>query len=291
LSLAQALGGPLLQIEARLLLGQITHFLGNHVEAEVQLEEGIAQLRRIKHPQLLGLGLIYLGNVQLSNGRFEIALQTGQECRRVCEESGDLATQIDAQLLQAQSWLHLGKYRQATVIAQKTLSLSQSEPEYINRHGTLPQLFGLLALVRGDVAEAWAQLQVCHDLFGLGLAAAMKAELDTAQQLLVQGIREAVEQKDADDLAMFFMLAAYLQVVQGEPEQAVALLTLAQQNPFVSNSRWFADVVGNRITTVAQNLSPEVIATAQNRGRSLDMWQTAESLLDALIDEDETEHG
>jgi hypothetical protein len=50
-------------------------------------------------------------------------------------------------------------------------------------------------------------------------------------------------------------------------------------------------VVGERVTAVAATLSPTAIAAAQAKGQTLDMWQTAESLLAALTDKDQSGQG
>ena len=70
-----------------------------------------------------------------------------------------------------------------------------------------------------------------------------------------------------------------------QPEKAILLQNLAQKHPFVVNSHWFADVVESRVTAAAANLSPKEVAAAQARGKEMDMWKTAESLLRELEDQ------
>jgi len=50
----------------------------------------------------------------------------------------------------------------------------------------------------------------------------------------------------------------------------------------VANSRWFDDVVGKQIATVAASLPPAAAAAAQERGRSRDLWATVAELLAEL---------
>ena len=47
-------------------------------------------------------------------------------------------------------------------------------------------------------------------------------------------------------------------------------------------SRWFEDRVGRRIATVADGLSPAVLAAAQERGQACDLWQTAQEVMGLL---------
>ena len=67
-----------------------------------------------------------------------------------------------------------------------------------------------------------------------------------------------------------------------QKERAVELWEMAESLPFVSNSQLFADLLGQPMAAVAVALSPQVVAAAQARGRELDWWPTAESLLAEL---------
>jgi len=66
---------------------------------------------------------------------------------------------------------------------------------------------------------------------------------------------------------------------EGEAERAIELYVLASRHPFVANSRWFEDVIGQHIAAVARTLPPQVAATAQERGRGRDLEGTVEKLL------------
>jgi len=66
---------------------------------------------------------------------------------------------------------------------------------------------------------------------------------------------------------------------RSENERAVELHVLEARYPFVANSRWFEDVAGKHITAVAATLPPEVVATAQERGRARDLDATVAELL------------
>jgi len=68
----------------------------------------------------------------------------------------------------------------------------------------------------------------------------------------------------------------------GQIERAVEIYALAAQNPFVASSRWFKDVVGNQISTLAATL-PEAVATAaRERGQARDLDATVIGLLSEL---------
>jgi len=74
-------------------------------------------------------------------------------------------------------------------------------------------------------------------------------------------------------------LASLLLADQDEQERAVELYALAARYPFVVNSRWMEDMFGQQISAVAAILPPEVVATAQKRGQTRDLWLTAVELL------------
>jgi hypothetical protein len=71
---------------------------------------------------------------------------------------------------------------------------------------------------------------------------------------------------------------ALLMAEQGQAERAVEIYALASRYPYVANSRWYEDLVGQRIAAVAATLPPEVVAAAQERGRARDLWTTVEEL-------------
>jgi hypothetical protein len=72
---------------------------------------------------------------------------------------------------------------------------------------------------------------------------------------------------------------ALLLADRGEGERAVQLYTVASRYPIVARSRWFEDVAGRHIATVAASLPPDVAAAAEERGPARDLEATAAELL------------
>ena len=66
------------------------------------------------------------------------------------------------------------------------------------------------------------------------------------------------------------------------PERAVEVWAVAQAQPLVAHSRWFAEVVGRVIAEKAKTLTPEAAAAAQERGQALDFWATAQKVAQEL---------
>jgi hypothetical protein len=75
---------------------------------------------------------------------------------------------------------------------------------------------------------------------------------------------------------------ALLLAADGEKERAVELYALASRYPLVSQSRWFADVVGRQITAAADTLPADQVAVLQEHGRARDLEATVAELLSEL---------
>jgi tetratricopeptide (TPR) repeat protein len=72
---------------------------------------------------------------------------------------------------------------------------------------------------------------------------------------------------------------AFLLIDRDEILKAVELYALVSKQPFVANSIWFEDVYGVYIQTAAASLPPEGVEVAKERGRTLDLMDTARKLL------------
>ena len=68
----------------------------------------------------------------------------------------------------------------------------------------------------------------------------------------------------------------------GNAARAVEVWAVAQAQPLVAHSRWFAEVVGRVIAERAKTLTPEAAAAAQERGQALDFWATAQKVAQEL---------
>ena len=290
LSQARNLDNPMLQIETGLLLGQITHHLGHHVEGESRLQEAVDHLRGLNNHNLLSLGLIYLGWAQLFNGRFAASLWTSREGQQVCHVVGKHFLQREIQVLEAVSLLHLGEYDQCAALVQELISYIDAAPEFRDILGNLIIVSSMLALVKGETAEARDQLMPGENLNQnlnnsrkavLGLTAAFEGETAEAQQNIKEVLLWESRGEDAAALAEIMAELACHFAVEGQIEKAAALYALACKQPYVGNSRFFADVIGQRITAAARSLSPDSLAKVKAQGEILDLWQTAESLLES----------
>ena len=154
------------------------------------------------------------------------------------------------------------------------------------------QALALVAIAQGEYAEAWDLLQrtlailreieqpldAAWAVGSLGIVACVLGELNQARANLAEALRAAAEHKVYPMLLFGLPGTALLLAVEGDAERAVEIYALASRIGFVSNSRWFEDVIGKWIAAVATNLPPDAVAAAQERGRARDLWATAEEL-------------
>ncbi len=77
-------------------------------------------------------------------------------------------------------------------------------------------------------------------------------------------------------------VAALLLADQGAVDRAVEVYACASRYGFVANSRWFEDVAGQQLRTMAASLPTEAVESAEEQGRSRDWDVMAAELLSEL---------
>ena len=91
------------------------------------------------------------------------------------------------------------------------------------------------------------------------------------------------------EFGVYFPLVFGLSVVtlllvdENQIERAVEIYSHAESHPVVGCSRWWRDAVGHEIAQAGSSLSSSVLGAAKARGRSLDLRETAGSLLDEFL--------
>jgi hypothetical protein len=128
--------------------------------------------------------------------------------------------------------------------------------------------------------RAWAQIALAYALYGLD-------RVDEAQKELYQCLQTCVKFRAFLPL---MQLMPIIPVVLADgaddkpKERAIELYALAKSLPFVGNSQLFSDLAGKPMAALMATLSPSLVEAAQVRGRELDWWSTAESLLIELAE-------
>jgi tetratricopeptide (TPR) repeat protein len=159
----------------------------------------------------------------------------------------------------------------------------------------LPQL-GAVALAEGAYALARERYEESLDVWPeepghlsaracLGLAARGLGHRDEAGRHLLAELQWAVERRCFMPLPSTLSGIALLLADGGQAERAVELYALAARYPLVANSRWFEEVAGGEMATVAAQLPSQAAQAARARGQAADLWQAAAECLEILAAE------
>ena len=292
LTISRGLGVQMEIVETQRDLAAILSTIGQMEESDQLLRECVGLCR--KHGDLMGLatGLLYLVDNFIKMGRYRDAFGWIEECISIYEKLGD-KVQL-ARIIRSQGFaqLGLGEYGQAQANFQKSYSLFE-ETGMTWGMGGVKRNFGLLALVAGDFTMARVKLEEsitilrkagARSMFGQTLAALGIVELrlnepGQARQRLAEALLITKELHDSVT-AIFILPCAFLFLVQeGKIDLAQELYALASLYPFFTNTAFIQDLVREPFIALSNEVQPEVVAAAEQRGRQRDLWATIDELL------------
>jgi tetratricopeptide (TPR) repeat protein len=291
------------------MLGHIAVIQGHFEEAEDFRQRAIALCHDIGHQYRLAVNLAELGRAQGWRGRFDQAHARLAEALAQVNEMEFIPLEAWVIALQAMTDLYAGRYEIARVQAETALAKARElEVKMIvdapNMPGSALGVLGWLALVDGRYSEArdlcseslaaytvhgLAPLQehVAWSLVGQALGLYELGNTTEARGYILEALEGALELRSFVQLLhvmptipVFLADTADVQL----KERGVELCALAGSHPFVANSPLFEEIAGKRIAASTAGLSPKVVEAAQERGRALDWWETAEVLLEELRD-------
>jgi tetratricopeptide (TPR) repeat protein len=256
------------------------------------VREAIATARNLDDYGLARMAVRALHTALQNGGRFEEALAVMEEDLASRHDQGMLLAKIDAMRSLVTAERHLGAYDKARFLVETFLPLSKWQFRLESAHREL----GCLALAEGtyDEARDWLQQAlVFYETTGeraardellatLTYAARGRGQHTQAQETLLAALQLTTESRHHNAALQSLPAMALLLLDSDETERAVELYALASRYPYVANSRWFEDIAGREIASAAEKLPPEVVAAAQERGRTRDLWGTVEELLDEL---------
>ena len=287
-------------ILAQILLGELAGIEGRYDEAEQRLLVGIGAAR-LNSSHLLAYGLIKLQKVCFFWGRFEKVAILLAEDQLLNEESGYTWGVVRNSICRGLLHLHEGRYTEPYLEGKKALSLGQKHGldhfvcDALTLMAQAQMAMGNYRLVKEHLREsdglcpsrrAGGQTFVAGNHFYWAIVEAALGQDSAARQHLRSELISAVHRKDELNLANVLAGIAFFQATKNEAGSALEYYTLAQQHPFIANSRWFADVVGKRVAAASATLSSEAALLAATRGETMDMWETAVFLREWLAELD-----
>jgi predicted ATPase/DNA-binding SARP family transcriptional activator len=276
-------------------LGYIARHQGRLEEAEQLQRQSLRLIEKMEDRAGLAGVHMALGTSLEWLGQFSDSIRHYEEGLAVYKDLGYHHAVIESNNSLASAKQHLGWYEQASAHAQMAFTLNENASNQPGIGFTFGYL-GFLALVKGAYLEAQQRLQEGVVIFrrikqqvanGFGLAtlgglACHTHNFQQAQQYLVEPLQIALETRAFFLLHVTLAFVALFLAKQGQAEQAVEIYTLASRFPYVGRSHWFEDVAGRHVAAAAVALPSEVVAAAQEQGRTRDLWATAEELLEKL---------
>jgi DNA-binding CsgD family transcriptional regulator/tetratricopeptide (TPR) repeat protein len=279
--------------ETTVYLGYVATQQGNFEEAEALLRQSLYLFEQLE--QLPGK-LFCLG--ELSNtlswaGKFVAA---GESARQAIKIDRDLGQHPIPWRLNRFTMIniHLGHYAKAKATGIEGLEISRRDG-LSGEIGLALMYLGNTTFVEGDFAEAkrcllesatvWENLKhFLQALLDAILCYVLRAEGDEkmARNYLQSALRSGIESRYIPPIIYCLPAAALLAADDGHPRKAVELYGLAQQFGHIRNSRWFEDVACRELDEVRASLPPDIVYAAEARGREVDVWDTAGSLLREL---------
>ncbi|MEZ4866584.1 MAG: BTAD domain-containing putative transcriptional regulator [Caldilineaceae bacterium] len=272
------------------LLGIVALHQGQLEEAERHQRAALAVVQSIgrvgRHE------LFHLGMTMIRAGRFAEGHAVLTERIRQEDKEGMRGALAAAYVGLGEACLHLGDYPAARNHGELGLEIASIHKS--------PRLMGDTLLLLGQVEfaeshydaafsclqEGIATLRTVGQLGSLGWSLACLAYVARAMRDRPSAQRHLAEALQiAQTTGAFFPLltalpaCALLDLDEHEPVRTLELYALAARYAFVANSCWFAEVAGHPIAAVANQLPLTVVQEAQQKGRTLDLWQTAALLL------------
>jgi len=266
-------------------------------EAERLARESVALARKSDDRFSLALALHYASVCLLILGKWAESLRLGQEAVSIWGELGCRAWFGYTSCFLPFYQLHQGLYEGASDWGQIALKIGREIGSHrVTGHALLS--LGWVSLGEAAYAEALGQLEeavaiyrafeapenLAYTLTGLAITEHHQGNLGQARAVLSEALRTAGVGSRVSNLMVLAGIALLKtdRYVEVDVEQAVELYALVSRYPFVGNSQWWEDVVGQHIMAAAASLPPDVVAAAQERGRARDMEATLRELLDEL---------
>jgi predicted ATPase/DNA-binding SARP family transcriptional activator len=297
LAIRQELGDQRGMADAMMNLGIIAWVQGRLNEAQRLLQKSLGVFRILDDWVRVAQTVKSLGEVLVRRGQFEEGLAVVESSIDIYDDLGFRYGVRGLLPFLAEAKLHIGRYGEARADARQGASYSDRY-KHLWGVGFANFVQGLAVLAQGAHGEAQALFQGAVAAFDgvrqrenrgwalgpLGLAAREAGDMPLARQCVAEALQIGVDLEVFMPAMYGLPVAALLLADQGALERAVEVYACASRYEFVSKSRWFEDMIGRQIRTVAASLPLEAIEAAQDRGRAQDWYAMAAELLTEISD-------
>ena len=298
LALRQSLGDQRGVIRVLTQLSLISRYQGDFISAECLAETAYASSQELAYQASIAASRLSLGYSYAHLAKFDEAKAITEESVNLYEDLGNLISSLDARhWLGVIAWMGLGNKKEGYTFWQKAHQKAK-EMGLLNLTVELEWCLGSIKLVEQDYEGAIEiytnALRKIRDvgtkriegwiLSDMAYAHHRLAGSDQARHLNWQALSLAVESHHFVGCQFALHTLIIILAAESHLRRAIELETMiCSLHPLVEEGWYFKQMRAPLAKQIA-GLPGEVVAAARERGRQLDYWQTAKSLLTELKD-------
>jgi serine/threonine protein kinase/tetratricopeptide (TPR) repeat protein len=267
---------------------------GNYILSKKYFQDSLALFRKVDNREGITKSLSGLGYNSWILGEYQEAKQLHQVMLSLCRETGDqegISRSIGNLGIDA---IGLREYEEARRLFQESLALYK---ETGDKRGVADELgdLGELANIMGEylAAAQFAQesLELYREVYHvdvswpvrvLGNAVCRMGNLLEARDCLHRALMYDVSLRRMSLVILNLIGIASLMKAEGKMDKALELLTLVIHHPI--SWQMAKDQAASLISKLENELPPDIVATAKERGRARDLESTIAELLAELGD-------
>ncbi len=269
LAIWQSMGDKVNQNPALVVLGWSAMKLDATEQAFSYVQKQLEIGEALRNGTIIAGSLFSQGAVLEHCGDFAGAARAYIQSIQVAEDMGLRQRVNSSKYKLVYIHVQLGDYTTGVELAQSMLPEVDAMGLYSHRAHLLTAI-GLAYMGQGNYDLARQPIQESEQMFRrlnqhaiyhiksdgfLGYIARAAGNESQAWEHVYRSLRWGIEQEDVQTLSMTLPLAALLLADRGEVDRAVTLYALTCQHPRISDSRWYADVVGREMNRLVSGPS------------------------------------
>jgi predicted ATPase/tetratricopeptide (TPR) repeat protein/DNA-binding XRE family transcriptional regulator len=296
LVLRQALGDRRGQIRAQIHLSRFARYQGEFVTAERWAQAAYNTSREMADNASIASSLLSLSNCFGHLAKFLEAISVAKESLHLYQDLGNPISLLDVyQWLGVLTWHGLGHKEEARDYWQKGHALAQEmglsslaleiewnlggikliDRAYEEAIGIYSEALKRNKAVNSRRIEGWL-------LSDMAYAEHMLGRIALAKHRIWQALRIAADVRQFVVCQFAFNTLIVILAGEGQFEKAIELEALVRSQHPLFDRGWYAKQLRKPFDRRVAELPEEIVTTPRERGRKLDYWQTAESLLTEL---------